>query len=393
MPLSDTSLRALKPGPRPYKRSDRGGLHVLVNPGGSVLWRLAYRFNGKQKLLALGSFPAVSLRDARRRRDEAKEQLARGEDPGQVKRIAKLKGRVAAEHTFAAIADEWFEHRKNKWTKSYAGRLRGRLDRELVSVLGRQPISAIEPIEVLDALRKVEKRGALETARRAMQIASAIFRYGVATSRCDRDPTADLRGALRAPAPVQRRSALRTDELPKFLADLDAFDGDEVTAIALRLALYTFVRTGELRFAEWREFEGLEGEEALWRIPPARMKMRRAHLVPLAPQVVKLLLRLRSLSESSPMLFASPTRSGVMSENTMLFALYRMGYHRRATVHGFRSTASTLLNEQGFNRDWVEMQLAHVDGGVRAVYNSAEWLQGRRQMMVWWADYLDRIKS
>lgn len=393
MALSDVQLRALKPAEKPFKISDSKGLHVLVTPNGSRLWRLAYRFQGKQKLLALGAYPDVSLRAAREGMEAAKDLLSEGVDPGLARKTEKRKKRVADGQTFRSVADEWFDSQKARWADSYSDRLRNRLDDDLLAELGDRPIASIEPIELLDAIRKIEKRGAVEMARRVMQMASAVFRYGVATSRCVRDPTADLRGALKAAGPVKHRSAIAADELPDFIARLDAYDGDILTKCALKLVLYTFVRTAELRFAEWKEFENLDGEEPLWRIPAGRMKMRRVHLVPLAPEAVAVLLQLRLLSNKSGWLFPAPTRSKVISENTMLYALYRMGYHGRATVHGFRSTASTILNEHHFNRDWIEAQLAHVDGSVRSIYNAAEWLPGRREMMGWWANYLDAGRS
>ena len=393
MPLTDAKLRSLKPAAKPYKVSDSEGLHVQVTSGGAVLWRFAYRFEGKQKLLALGRYPEVSLQRAREARLAAKRLLADGRDPSFERKVEKRRKRVAAGHTFQAVADEWFELRRETWAKSYADRLRSRLDDDLIPELGRRPIAEIEPIEVLDVVRKVEKRDAIEMAKRIMQMASAIFRYGVATTRCMRDPTADLRGALKPAKPVKGRSALAAGELPAFLRALDAYDGDPLTRMALELVILTFVRTAELRFATWAEFEDLDGKAPLWRIPPGRMKMRRAHLVPLAPQAVAVLRKLRELNPGSDLLFPAPTRSKVISENTMLYALYRLGYHGRATVHGFRKTASTVLNEHQFNRDWVEMQLAHVEGSVRSVYNAAEWLQGRREMMIWWADYLDNRRA
>ena len=389
MPLTDAKLRSLKPAEKPYKVSDSEGLHVQVTTGGAVLWRLAYRFEGKQKLLALGKYPDVSLQKAREARLAAKGLLRDGKDPSHERKIEKRRQRVAAGHTFQAVADEWFELRKETWAKSYADRLRSRLDADLLPELGKRPIAEIEPIEVLDVIRKVEKRDAIEMAKRIMQMASAIFRYGISTTRCMRDPTTDLRGALKPANPVQGRSALAAGELPKFLRALNAYDGDPVTRLALELVILTVVRTSELRFATWSEFEDLDGEAPLWRIPAGRMKMRRAHLVPLAPQAVAVLRRLRALNPRSTLLFPAPTRSKVISENTMLYALYRLGYHGRATVHGFRKTASTVLNEHQFNRDWVEMQLAHVEGSVRSIYNAAEWLQGRREMMNWWASFLD----
>ncbi|WP_296596632.1 integrase arm-type DNA-binding domain-containing protein [Phenylobacterium sp.] len=393
MPLTDAKLRTLKPAAKPYKLSDSEGLHILVTTTGSMLWRLAYRFGGKQKLLALGSYPFVTLADAREARFQAKKLLKDGKDPGHERKMEKRRKRVAEGHTFRAVADEWFELRKDTWAKSYADRLRSRLDADLLPELGARPIASIEPIEVLDVIRKVEKRDAVEMAKRIMQMASAIFRYGVATSRCPRDPTFDLRGALKPAKEVKSRSALAASELPDFLHRLDAYEGDELTRLALELVLLTFVRTAELRFAAWAEFEGLDGDEPLWRIPPERMKMRRAHLVPLAPQAVAVLKKLRKISGRFDQVFPAPTRSKVISENTMLYALYRMGYHGRATVHGFRKTASTVLNEQNYNRDWIEMQLAHAEGSVRSIYNAAEWLPGRRDMMKWWADYLDRRRA
>lgn len=389
MALSDVKLRALKAGEKPYKVSDSGGLHVLVTPGGSKLWRLAYRFERKQKLLALGAYPDVALGEARRSRDAAREALESGIDPAEARRAEKRKARIASGHTFRSVAEDWFETQKGRWVASYADRLRARLDGDLLPYLGDRPIASIEPIEVLDVIRRIERRDAIEMARRVMQMASAIFRYGVATSRCVRDPTGDLRGALKAAPPPKRRSALRQDDLPEFLRQLEAYDGDVTTKVAVKLIVHTFVRSAELRFARWDEFEGLEGDEPLWRVPVERMKMRRPHLVPLTPQVVELLNRLKATARNSPFLLPAPTRSSVISENTMIYALYRMGYHGRATVHGFRSTASTILNEAQFNRDWIEMQLAHEEGSVRSIYNAAEWLPGRREMMRWWSNYLD----
>jgi integrase len=393
MPLSDAKLRALKPKDKPYKVSDTEGLHVFVPATGAKLWRLAYRYLGKQKTLALGQYPAVSLFEARRARDEARRLLAKGDDPSVAKRTRKLERAIAANNSFESIANEWFEISKARWVKTYSSRLRGRLDDDLLPSLGKRPISEIEPLEVLDAIRKVERRDAIEMAKRIMQMASAIFRYGVATARCRRDPTADLRGALKPPKMPKQRTALPSAVLPEFLRALDTYDGALVTKLALQLVLFTFVRTAELRFGRWQEFEGLDGPEPLWRIPPERMKMRRAHLVPLSTAAVIVLRKLHKLTGKSEWLFPAPTKSGVMSENTLIFALYRMGYHSRATVHGFRSTASTVLNEAQFNRDWIEMQLAHSDGTVRGIYNAAEWLPGRRQMMEWWAEYLNARSS
>jgi integrase len=225
-------------------------------------------------------------------------------------------------------------------------------------------------------------------AKRIKQMASGIFCYAVATERCVSDPTASLKGVLRPPNPPKHRAALSASELPHFMRSLEDYDGDDITKLALKLVIHTLVRTTEVRFGEWKEFENLEGREPLWRIPKERMKMRRPHLVPLSPQAVQVLLELRKLTGKGQYIVAAPTKTGVISENTMLYAIYRMGYHSRATAHGFRTTASTVLNERQFNRDWIEMQLAHFDGSVRGIYNAAEWLPGRRDMMRWWGNFV-----
>ncbi|HEU0162074.1 MAG TPA: site-specific integrase [Rhizomicrobium sp.] len=290
--------------------------------------------------------------------------------------------------TLAEVAREWFRHNSSAWRPSYALRLEQRLETGLLDHIGDRPLQGISPVEVLEVVRKIELRDARETARRVLRIASAVFRYGIATGRCARDPTSDLRGALKPTKAVRHRAALSARDLPKFLRNLDAYQGD-LTKLAMKLALTTFVRTAELRFATWSEFENLEGAEPLWRIPAERMKMGRGHLVPLPRQAVTLLEDIRRLELGSSFVFPANTKKGVISENTLLFALYRMGYRRRATVHGFRSLASTVLNEAQFNRDWIEMQLAHTDSTVRGAYNAAEWLSGRRTMLQWWADYLE----
>ena len=291
--------------------------------------------------------------------------------------------------TFRAVAEEWFKINRERWVETYRVRLRSRMDEDLLSSLGDYPIADIRPLDVLAVMRKIEGRGAIESAKRILNMASSVFRYGVATGHCFRDPTADIKGALRPPLPPKRRTALPAKEIPVFMQALSAYDGEEATKLALKLLILTFVRTGELRFATWSEFENLDGPDPLWRIPAARMKLRRPHLVPLSPPTVSILNELRTKTKGSVYLFPAPTKLGVMSENTLLFAIYRMGYHNRATVHGFRATASTVLNEAQFNRDWIEIQLAHCDSSIRGVYNFAEWLPGRRKMMTWWAEFLE----
>jgi integrase len=274
--------------------------------------------------------------------------------------------------------------------------LQARLEADVFPDLRSRPIAEIGAPELLDVLKKVEKRGVLETARRLRQTCGQVFRYAIAKGLSKYDPSAGLRGALSSPGKPQSHKAMPLRELPNFIVALAAYEGDQRTQIALRLMVLTFARTSELRSAQWSEMENLEGEEALWRIPAERTKMKREHTVPLAPQAVSLLRELRRLpgSDSSPYLFPSPSKEGFMSNNTMLYALYRLGYHSRATVHGFRATASTALNEMGFRADVIERQLAHQEkNSVRAAYNRAEYLSERRAMMTQWANHLDAILS
>lgn len=392
MALTDTAVRNAKGKESPYKLSDGGGLFMLVRPDGSRYWRLAYRHLGKQKTLALGVYPAVSLADARKAREAAKQQLAQGEDPADAKRTQKREAVENAERTFEHVAREWFASKLPGWVPSYSDRLMSRLEADVFPPLGRRAIADIEPPDVLEAIRKVEARGAVELAKREMQVIGQVFRYAIATGRAKRDPTRDLVGALKSPGRQKHHRAMSREDLPGFLQALEVYDGDPSTRLALKLMILTFVRTTELRAAQWAEFEGLDGKEPLWRIPADRMKMRFEHLVPLAPQAVKVLNELRPLCGRSPLLFPSPSKEGFMSNNTMLFAMYRMGYHGRATVHGFRGMASTWLNEAGFHPDWIERQLAHDERNeVRGAYNSAQYLAGRREMMRAWADHIGNV--
>ncbi|MBI5128936.1 MAG: integrase arm-type DNA-binding domain-containing protein [Rhodopseudomonas palustris] len=390
---SATACDAAKPEAKPYKRSAGGGLHLLVNPDGSKYWRLAYRFAGRQKTLAFGVYPTVGLSDARAARDAAKRDLASGRDPSAVKRQRKREARVAAENTFEAVALEWHEKWKRGRSEFYAGQIVRRLELDVFPQIGRLAIADIEAPEILDLLRRVEGRGRHETARRLRQLIGMIFRFAIVTGRAKRDPSADLKGALESPDRPKRHHAMPRKDLPGFLRSLDDYDGEMRTRLALKLVVLTFLRATELRAGRWDEIEDLDGPIPLWRVPAARMKMRRDHLVPLSSQAVAVLHDLRKLPGSSdtPFLFPSPGREGVMSGNTLLFALYRMGFHGRATVHGFRAVASTILNESNlFRSDWIERQLAHVEKNeIRAAYNAAEWLSDRRRMMDWWGDFIE----
>jgi integrase len=394
MALTDTRIRNAKPKGKAYKLSDGGGMYLLVIPDGRCYWRLDYRFAGKRRTLALGVYPIVSLSNARARREDARALLAKSIDPSAVKQATKRAAQLASKNTFEAVAQEWIANQRNRLAPRYRALLLARLEADIFPEIGSRPIGDIEVPEVLATLRKVEKRGVIETARRLRQICGQVFRYAIVTGRAKYDPSAALGGALGSPGRARGHRAMALNEVPNFLNALRAYDGDPRTRLALRLMVLTFARTTELRGAQWSEFENLEGNEPLWRIPAERMKMKREHIVPLAPQAVAVLRELRASpgSEASPSLFASPSREGYMSNNTMLYALYRMGYHGRATVHGFRAMASTALNEMGFRPDVIERQLAHQEqNAVRAAYNRAEYLHERRAMMNHWADHLDAL--
>ncbi|MER9504693.1 integrase arm-type DNA-binding domain-containing protein [Mesorhizobium sp. M0579] len=394
MPLSDAACRNAKAGDKPRKLSDGGGLFLLVQPTGGKLWRLAYRFQLKQKTLAFGAFPAVGLKDARLLRQGAKELLAKGLDPAQQKKIAKREAQLEASNTLEMVAEEWFDARKHAWTPGYSDRIWRRLQSDVLDVIGSRPINAIEPPELLQVIRAIERRGAVVLAKRILQVTGQVFRFAIASGRAARDPSQDLRGALRSAGSTKHRASLKAGELPGFLRSLEQYRGERATALALKLIVHTFLRTAEVRFGQWQEFEGLDGDSPLWRIPAYRMKTRNEHLIPLTPQVTAILSELKQLAGTNRHILPAPAKDGVISQNTLIYALYRMGYHSRATVHGFRGTASTILNEHGFNRDWIERQLAHTErSDVRAAYNTAEWLADRRKMLIWWSKYLDTARE
>jgi integrase len=387
--LSDAKARNAKPKTRPYKLSDGEGLFLLVMPNGSKYWRLRYFFAAKERLLALGVYPDVTLSDARERHSQARKVLAAGRDPAIEKKAARELVARNAQNTFEAIAREWHEKRLHEWSASTARVALTRLDKYIFPKLGHRPVAEITPPEVLEVLRVVEAQGTLETTRRLMQLCGKIFMYAIATGRAIRNPVPDLRGALKVPV-VKHHSFLNATELPDYLKRLEVYDGDPQTQLALRVLLLTFVRTNELRGAKWDE---IDWKNAEWRIPAERMKMKELHIVPLAKQTLAVLRELQNHSGHRRFIF--PNRKNpdkYMSENTILYALYRMGYHSRATGHGFRSTASTILNEHGFRADVIERQLAHGErNNVRAAYNHAQYLPERRKMMQWWADYLNKV--
>ncbi len=392
MSLTDIKIKALKPKEKPYKISDSKGLYLLINPSGSKLWRLKYRVTGKEKLLALGSYPDVSLKDARFKRDEARQLHADGVDPGAKRKAEKRAKSESAENSFEAIAREWQEKFKIRWSPNHAEKILTRLQNDVFPWLGNRPIAEIEPPELLETIRRIENRGALDSAHRTLQTCGQVFRYGVATGRCDRDTAADLKGAL-PPVKKSHFSAItKPVELAKLLVDIRGYQGQFVTRIALNIIPYVFVRPGELRRSEWDE---IDLDQKQWIIPARKIKTRIDHIVPLADQVVVLLQEIQPLTGHRQYVFPgarSPKRP--MSENALLAALRNLGYTKeQMTPHGFRATARTLLDEElGFPPHLIEHQLAHAvkDANGRA-YNRTAHLPQRREMMQVWADWLNKI--
>ncbi len=391
MSLNDTQLRNLKPSGKIEKYSDGGGLYLHLSAAGGKLWRLAYRFDGKQKTMSFGAYPTVSLKDAREKRDECKSLLAKGIDPSLHKKATKAACIAETACAYEIIAREWHAKHAPNWTESNAERVLARQEKDVFPFIGKRPIAQISAPELLTVLRKVETRGALDTAHRIMQDSSRIFRYAIATGRAERDPAADLKGALPPPRKGHFATIVDVKEIGQLLRDIDAYTGNVVVRAALRLAPHVFVRPGELRKAEWAEFDL---EHAEWRIPAKRMKMRVLHIVPLSQQALGILHDLHPYSSDGQYLFPSVrAKSAPISDMTLLAGLRRLGYGPdQMTVHGFRSLASTLLNEQGYNKDWIERQLAHGErNSVRASYNYAEYLPERRKMMQDWGDFLDSL--
>jgi integrase len=389
MPLTETTIRHVKTAMRAIKLFDERGLFLLVQPTGSRCWRFKYRFNGKEKLLALGVYPDVPLKLARDRRDEARRLVADGIDPSAKRQAEKL----SRSDTFEAIAREWLALQEHQLSTATFKKAKWTFETLIFPRLGDRPIATIKAPDLLATLRKIEARGTYETTHRAKQRCGQVFRFAIATGRAERDISADLRGAL-APVATKNRAAL-TDpaRVAELLRAIDGYRGSPTTTYALKLASRTFVRPGELRYAEWSE---IDFDNAEWRIPAARMKMGELHIVPLARQVLDWLRELHSMTGRGRFLFPSlQTKLRPISENTVNVALRRLGYSRdEMTGHGFRAMASTLLNEKGWHPDVIELQLAHAElNKVRAAYNRAQRLAERRAMMQAWADYLDALAS
>jgi integrase len=392
MSLSDTAIRATKPRDRQYKLADSDGLSLLVTPQGGKWWRFRYRYAGAEKMLSFGTYPEVGLREARDRRDSARKLVAAGIDPSSHRKQEKRENRATLGNTFAALANEWHGLKHATWAPATRDKIRFYLDSDLIPALGQRPVAEITRPELVDALRSIEKRQAFNVAKKARGWLNQIFRFALAKGLVDRNPATDL-DVVAAPSPrAKPHPSLPLSELPSLLLAVQNYGGSPLTRFAIQLLLLTGVRPGELRHAPWSEFDL---DRQLWSIPAERMKMRRPHLVPLPNQAIQFLHELNRITSYSKLLFPSrDDRDLPMSENTINAAFRRLGYNGKQTGHGFRHLISTALNEKGYNRDWVERQLAHGDEDeIRGVYNQAQYLEQRRTMMQDWADYVDKIQS
>jgi len=391
MPLTDTAIRNAKSKDKPYKLTDGRGLYLLVNKSGKY-FRWDYRFAGKRKTIALGVYPDIRLKDARTKHEDSRRLLAQGIDPMEYKKQTKAKVFAVTTNSFEAVAREWFSKNRPVWTEKHAQTIISRLENNIFPWLGDTATSSITAPMLLESLRRIEDRGAVETAHRVKQICGQVFRYAIATGRGERDPSADLKGALPPTKPKYMATITSPDKIGELMRAIDGYQGNLITRCALKFAPLTFVRPGELRHAEWVE---INIEEAVWKIPAEKMKMRSVHVVPLSKQVVAILEEITQLTGNGKYVFPS-LRSGSrpMSDNTILAALRRMGYAKEEmTGHGFRGMASTILHEEGWSTDVIERQLAHTEGNsVKAAYNHAQHLPDRKKMMQWWADYLDDLR-
>lgn len=392
--LTDTAVRVAKKLPEPYKLKDSRGLYIEIRPTGTKLWRYRYRFAGRETMLSLGEYPDVSLEAAREARDAARKLIKAGIHPAQQRKLDAIKRQHEGENTFALIALEWLEQNKSHWaTRTYTQRKR-LLEREVFPIIGDMPIREVQanPALVLSILRTLEKK-APSFAILAQQAISATFRQAIATLRADADPIPALRNAIKIPR-TKHKTPLAEPEIPAFFTALDAFKGPSSTKIAVRLLWWTWARSNELIKAKWVEFNL---EKAEWRIPGSRMKKRTVtdHVVPLVPQAIQLLKELYEVTGDGEFLFPNrKSRRRPASEGLVYKALVSMGYDGKFTPHGIRTTGSTMLNEQGFNGDWIERQLAHHDRNeTRATYNGAKYLEGRRTMMSHWASYIEGLCS
>ncbi len=395
MTLTNLKIEKITPALKPRKYADSEGLYLQVNPNGTKCWRLKYRFLGKEKVLAVGTYPEISLLEARNKRHEAKNLIREGKDPNLEKQEKVRIAKYNAYNKFSAVALEWFNLNKDSWTEKYSKKVWSRMENYVFPVIGNKPISEVSGLEILEGIiRKIERQGKTETSHKLLQNCAAIFRLAFLTKRVPYNPLTDLRGVLKSHR-AEPFPTIKIAELPEFLCRLEKFDTALQNKLAIKMLLLTFVRQGELRRAKWEYFDF---EKRLWIIPAELMKMRQEHIVPLSDQLIALLEQLKTISGDSDYLF--PTKNKIkypyMNENVIndILKNEKMGYKGKLVAHGFRSLASTTLNELGYPSDIIEKQLAHEERNqVRKAYNRAEYLPQRIEMMQGWADHIDLMLS
>lgn len=391
MALTARQVETAKPKEKSYKLFDGGGLYLEVTAKGSRYWRMKYRFSGKEKRLAFGVFPIVTLAEAREMRNQAKKILAAGGDPGEIKKEEKAIQKLNTGNTFEAIAREWHKSKADRWSLRYREEIIDTFEKDIFPYIGKRPIAEIKPLELLETLRKMEKRGALEKMRKVRQRCGEVYRYAIITGRAEYNPAPDLASAL-TPPKKQHFPFLTAEELPYFLKDLAGYTGSVITKTATKIILLTAVRTQELRFARWQD---IDLEKGIWEIPAEVMKMKRPHVVPLSKQVIELFNSLKPLSGHYELVFIGRNdHRKPISKESVNQVIELLGYKGRLTGHGFRHAMSTILHEKGYNSAWIETQLAHIDkNAIRGTYNHAQYMDGRREMMQWYADYMDELEG
>lgn len=391
MALTDIQIKRAKPQDKPYTMNDGHGLSLLIKPDGSKGWRFRFRFAGKARLMSFGSYELVSLAEAREKRDTARKQVANGIDPVEERKAQKLAQKLSTENSFESVSREWHAAKADRWTIAYREEIIKTFEQDVFPFIGKRPISEIKPLELLEVLKRIEKRGALEKTRKVRQRCGEVFRYAIITGRAEYNPAPDLAIALAIPK-QKHHPFLSAEELPHFVRDLESYTGSIITKNATKILMMTGVRTQEMRFATWSEIDLIKG---IWEIPAERMKMRRPHIVPLSSQVIELFKQLQPITSDYPYVFIGRNdRRKPISKESVNQVIESLGYKGRTTGHGFRHTLSTILHEMGFESAWIEIQLAHVDKNtIRGTYNHALYLDKRKYMMQKYSDFLMSLST
>ncbi|PHM73517.1 tyrosine-type recombinase/integrase [Xenorhabdus kozodoii] len=390
MKLTDMTIKRAKPKEKAYTLADGNGLSLLIDTNGSKGWRYRYQFAGKTKMISLGIYPVVTLNEARTKRDEARKLVANGLNPSEVRKTEKISAANLIKNTFENITHEWYEKRVDRWSAPYAKEMMETFEKDVFPYIGNRPIAEIKPMELMAVLSRMNDRGATEKLRKVRQRCGEVWRYAIVTGRAEYNPAPDLVSAF-APHKKEHYSFLTVDEIPKFYKSLNAYTGSFIVKMGMRLQMIIGARPGELRKAEWSE---VDFNKAQWEIPATKMKMRRPHIVPLSSQAIDILEQIKPITGQGKYIFQGRNDANKpMSEMALNLLIRRVGYTGQATSHGFRHTMSTILHEQGYPSEWIETQLAHVDkNSIRGTYNHAQYLDGRREMLQWYADYMETLE-